>query len=430
MEGDLGINIMSSLQKNTVIINSSNHSNLGKWFYPLQTCSDVCGVIVVCMCAVLCDHWNLWLSEVKAVHVPLLSKPSMNSRHLRLIIMAWIVNDTVNTCNIVEKNVASEISSKGQDKPNIQYTTNTQATEPPDKTVNNPPMLIHVDSDDDFMPAHVNKLKAGKLSLSTSSDSEDNNLDDDLVASEKVGKPLILSMLPEGYSYKMVTVTNFKDLDSFNCELKIKLETEESIRKWIGEYNEKTKETMVYECCKNLSGKRVVKKMYLRCQHKQRQTGKHTKSNKTLKTTHKQHNNRNTDCPAQILVTLLPPNTRDGFCVAVTLKHTHNHFVDVADALQFRRITDSTKEKYYDLFRQGHSPSSAHLEYETQLTYKDTQLLADRNVNPKISDVYNMFNKWRKSNLGARTGKQLFTELEQRVNVYNYSNNCIQSMVL
>ena len=327
----------------------------------------------------------------------------MNSRHLRLIIMAWIVNDTVNTCNIVEKNVASEISSKGQDKPNIQYTTNTQATEPPDKTVNNPPMLIHVDSDDDFMPAHVNKLKAGKLSLSTSSDSEDNNLDDDLVASEKVGKPLILSMLPEGYSYKMVTVKNFKDLDSFNCELKIKLETEESIRKWIGEYNEKTKETMVYECCKNLSGKRVVKKMYLRCQHKQRQTGKHTKSNKTLKTTHKQHNNRNTDCPAQILVTLLPPNTRDGFCVAVTLKHTHNHFVDVADALRFRRISDSTKEKYYDLFRQGHSPSSAHLEYETQLTYKDTQLLADRNVNPKISDVYNMFNKWRKSNLGANS---------------------------
>ena len=27
-----------------------------------------------------------------------------------------------------------------------------------------------------------------------------------------------------------------------------------------------------------------------------------------------------------------------------------------------------------------------------------------------------MFNKWRKSNLGVRTGKQLFTELEQRVN--------------
>ena len=97
--------------------------------------------------------------------------------------------------------------------------------------------------------------------------------------------------------------------------------------------------------------------------------------------------------------------------------------VDVADALRFRPIAESTKEKYYDLFRQGHSPSSAHLEYETHLTYlDDPKLLADRNVNPKITDVYNLFNKWRKSNLGVRTGKQLFTELERRINAYNDAN--------
>ena len=170
-------------------------------------------------------------------------------------------------------------------------------------------------------------------------------------------------MLPEGYTYKMVSVTHFKDFDSFNCELKIQLETEESARKWVAEYNEKTKETVVYDCCKNQSGKRVIKKLYLRCQHKQRKTGKHTKSNKALKITHKQHNNKNTDCPAKITITLLPPNTHDGFCVAVTLKHTHNHLVNNADALRFRPVSESTKEKYYDLFTQGHSPSSAHLEY-------------------------------------------------------------------
>ena len=176
-------------------------------------------------------------------------------------------------------------------------------------------------------------------------------------------------MLPEGYTYQLHISRVY--IDSFNCELKIKLETEESVRKWVTEYNERTKETMVYECCKNQNGKRVVKKFYLRCQHKQRQTGKHTKSSKPLKTTHKQHNNKNTGCPAQITVTLVPPNTYDGFCVAVTLKHTHNHLVDVADALRFRPVSESTKQKYYDLFRQGHSPCSAHLEYETQLTYKD-----------------------------------------------------------
>ena len=90
------------------------------------------------------------------------------------------------------------------------------------------------------------------------------------------------------------------------------------------------------------------------------------------------------------------------------------------DSDQFLRVQ---KKKYYDLFRQGHSPSSAHLEYETKLTYKDTQLLADRHINPKISDVYNLFNKWRKPNLGVRTGKQIFTELEHRASIYNDSNN-------
>ena len=91
---------------------------------------------------------------------------------------------------------------------------------------------------------------------------------------------------------------------------KIKLENDfrlsESARRWIAEYNVKTKETMVFDCCKKLSGKRVLKKLYLRCQHKQRQTGKHKKSDKALKTTHKGHNNKNTDCPAQIVVTILP----------------------------------------------------------------------------------------------------------------------------
>ena len=66
MEGDLGINITSSLE-NIVTINkltrdTSNDIDTGKWFYPLQTCSDVCGVIVVCMCAILLESVvYLWM---------------------------------------------------------------------------------------------------------------------------------------------------------------------------------------------------------------------------------------------------------------------------------------------------------------------------------------------------------------------------------
>ena len=75
----------------------------------------------------------------------------------------------------------------------------------------------------------------------------------------------------------------------------------------------------------------------------------------------------------------------------------------------------------YNLFKFGHSPASAHHEYETRLMLKEENphVLADRSINPKVSDVYNMFNKWRKCNLATRTGNDLFEELEKRVNIYN-----------
>ena len=116
-------------------------------------------------------------------------------------------------------------------------------------------------------------------------------------------------------------------------------------------------------------------------------------------------------------ITILAPNKKhSGYQVEVETKHIHNHLVNVADALRFRPIAEDAKAKYYDLFKQGHSPSSAHLEYETNLLLlDDPHLLADRNKNPKISDVYNLFNRWRKTNLGERTGKQLFTDLEKQV---------------
>ena len=51
---------------------------------------------------------------------------------------------------------------------------------------------------------------------------------------------------------------------------------------------------------------------------------------------------------------------------------------------------------------------------------EEPNLLADRSINPKLSDIYNLFDKCRKSSLSISSGKRLFTcELERRVNVYN-----------
>ena len=157
----------------------------------------MCGVIVVCMCAVLCDHWNLWLTCGKDMETALLSKPSINSRQLRLIVMSWIVNDSVNTCNLVpttKKNKTKEIlnTSDGQGETETQSTTTTQATEPHNKTITSPLTHVNVDSDDDFMPTSIKKTRRHP-----STTSKDNDSDDELISSEKVGRPLILGMLPK-----------------------------------------------------------------------------------------------------------------------------------------------------------------------------------------------------------------------------------------
>ena len=108
----------------------------------------------------------------------------------------------------------------------ITNTSNTKVTKKHAEAVNNP--VVHVDSDDDFLPT-----KSSKHSHVLSNDSDS---DDKLMKSAKVGRPLILGMLPDGYTYKMVTVNL------------------ESARKWIMEYNERTKETMIYKCCKMENG--------------------------------------------------------------------------------------------------------------------------------------------------------------------------------
>lgn len=358
------------------IVDSSND-----FFYPVQTCSNMCGIIVLCMAAVMCGKWDQWL-EWNNTNAPLyLLRPSDYSKHLRLNVISWLVEDKVDLNNIT------------QDQSN-------QKQAPPTN------LKIHTDH----------------------SDSEHSELesDDELDEHGPHGSTDdITAMLPGNYDYKLLKIIKYENTESFHCTFKIKLSNEEAVRKWLAAYSEKTKETMVYECCKSGKGERVVKKFYLRCQHKQRQTGKHSKSDRVLKTTHKSHNNKHTNCPAQIIATLLAPRkNHHGFCTDIVLKHNHNHLVHVADALRFRRMSQATIDKYYDLFRQGHSPSTAHLEYETNIMYCDEpHLIADRSTNPKVSDVYNLFNKWRKCNVGVRTGKQLFTELEKRIHAYNDTHN-------
>ena len=91
------------------------------------------------------------------------------------------------------------------------------------------------------------------------------------------------------------------------------IESEDAARNWL-QKNAK-KQWYIYERSKKGVGKRIIKKLFLRCQHKQHRTGKHTKSNRPLATTHKKHYTKHTNCPAQMTMTvLLPLPKHKGIC--------------------------------------------------------------------------------------------------------------------
>ena len=163
--------------------------------------------------AVLCEYWNLWLTcggKMETVHVQLLSKPSMNSRQLRLIVMSWIVNDNVTLAPTTEiKGTSNTSTSNDQEKIDTKSTTNSQTAQPHD-TVNNPLVCIPVDSDDDFMPTSVKRT-----TKNPSTTSKDNDFNDELNrALVHKGMTALKELFPESPFYGNGYPTNIMIDDS------------------------------------------------------------------------------------------------------------------------------------------------------------------------------------------------------------------------
>ena len=111
---------MTSLENTTVINKLSDTGFVSfdscKLFYPLHSCSNVCGFIVVCMVAILVNTGIHGLATWdKQKKLPLITNPSVNSKQLQLIVMSWIVNNTINTGNLVPEKAL---------KPTKMYTYN------------------------------------------------------------------------------------------------------------------------------------------------------------------------------------------------------------------------------------------------------------------------------------------------------------------
>ena len=72
-------------------------------YYPWQSCSNMCGVIVICMAAVMSINWDEWRCWNSRSTPPLISEPSKNHNELRLLVMFWIIKSSIKTDYLIGK---------------------------------------------------------------------------------------------------------------------------------------------------------------------------------------------------------------------------------------------------------------------------------------------------------------------------------------
>lgn len=250
-------------------------------------------------------------------------------------------------------------------------------------------------------------------------------------------------VLPKEYSY---LIEEYNKLPHSTChsprfkaQFRINLQDEEGVSQWLNDFQSHSMCTYRITRTYKLQFKKVKYKVDMHCQHfrkklTSKQLAQSSCSRKKSVSLVSDTRNKKTQCASKLFITVQIPSKSlvakrpqasnlQEYHTLVKLNFDHNHATVSAEALGFRPVLDETKQKYIDLFKMGHSVSSAHFYYETLLLTNQSgdiqKSIADRALNPTKQDVYRLFNAWRQSELGDDNGESLFKQLEHEIEVYN-----------
>ena len=129
----------------------------------------------------------------------------------------------------------------------------------------------------------------------------------------------------------------------------------EDVDKFIHSYSEETKETLRILRTKNVTSKSqysLVK--YYRCQHQTR--NKKTREHLEILKQNPSKRLQNTDCAFSLNVKIIKKANETHPCT-ITIKWTHNHPTEAAQALSYRDVPEEVRQKILELFAQGYTPS-------------------------------------------------------------------------
>ena len=267
---------------------------------------------------------------------------------------------------------------------------------------------------------------------------EDNNKggkDEDISYAECIPS-VLATILPKNYSYRLST---FQELEpetfcgastqTYTTTLFCKITTEQEALEWLETFQTQSLSTYRVTRGTKTSGSILVYKSVRHCQHYRKFTPK--QGIKFPNSTRQ----KKTQCPSTLTIKVYnqrPAISKrlpfpDHLC-EINLSFNHNHPIASAHALSFRDIAQSTRNEYFTYFEGGHTAATArhHHELKLQITLAEEEVeaaLADRSINPQLSDVAHLFQQWRQHQLGPANGDGMFEKLEAEVENYNKQNS-------
>src|SRR6266542_2989733 len=109
---------------------------------------------------------------------------------------------------------------------------------------------------------------------------------------------------------------------------------------------------------------------------------------------------RNIHCNVSIHIRLERWCLKSSHPLEINVRFTHNYIINSAEALSFRHVKDEVREKYLELFKDGHSAASTLYTYEDELHLNAVddqdliELLADRASNPDYDYIAKLFHQY------------------------------------
>ena len=253
-----------------------------------------------------------------------------------------------------------------------------------------------------------------------------------LCCKQNLEKRLILEqLLPKEYKYR---ISSFKVIEESEIKLETKFEASvgvnicdvENIKQFFNDFEQASSTNYnLFAGDKKNGGKNTLATGLRKCHHNVR---KRKKSGQDEVVCDKIRG-KQTNCPAVIHFKLkkTPVHVHDQECslfpFEIKIEFVHNHSIESANAVKYHEVRKETKNKFFELFGEGHSAASAYHDYKNHLMakYGDNfvTVSADRAIMPDKKWVANYHAVYMQEAFGKINSPEAYEKAVEKVQEYN-----------